>query len=88
LRYLHEARFNGQSHDYVPDFVARLKNGRESFLILETKGYDPLKEIKRQAALRWVSAVNAEGTFGRWRYSVVPGPEGVPAAIEQSLADH
>src|SRR5439155_25889549 len=38
IPYLH----NGQPHDYVPDFLVRLrrKGGGEIRLILETKGYD------------------------------------------------
>jgi len=65
---------NGQPHDYVPDFLIRLKrqNGGDPInLILETKGYDPLREIKSQAAERWVSAVNAEGSYGSWAYRQV-----------------
>jgi hypothetical protein len=37
-------------HDYVPDFVARLSTEPPLFLILETKGYDPLTDIKQAAA--------------------------------------
>ena len=33
-------------------------------LILETKGYDPLAEIKEQAAGRWIAAVNATANTG------------------------
>lgn len=35
---------DGQQHDYIPDFIIRLDNGVH--LILETKGYDPLDEVK------------------------------------------
>jgi len=35
-------------HDYMPDFIVRLKNGIH--LIVETKGYDPRAEVKRAAA--------------------------------------
>lgn len=55
----------GQMHDYVPDFLVRLKSDPPQHLILETKGYDPLEEVKRAAAERWVTAVNADGTFGQ-----------------------
>jgi type III restriction enzyme len=65
--YLH----NGQPHDYLADFIIQLETVGESYLILETKGYDPLKEIKAQAAWRWVRAVNREGSFGQWSYEVV-----------------
>lgn len=64
--YLH----NGQMHDYVPDFIVRLKADPVSYVILETKGYDPLEDVKRAAADRWVSAVNTDGNHGKWRYAV------------------
>jgi type III restriction enzyme len=66
IPYLH----NGQGHEYVPDFVVRLKTDPPRHLILETKGFDPLEEVKRAAAERWVSAVNADGSYGRWIYAV------------------
>ena len=66
IPYLH----NGQMHDYVPDFIVRLKSDSPRHLILETKGYDPLEEVKHAAAERWVSAVNEDGTFGRWEYAI------------------
>lgn len=64
IPYVH----NGRPHDYQPDFVVRLKGG--SHLIVETKGFDELAEVKAAAAERWVSAVNADGRFGRWRYAM------------------
>jgi len=67
---------NGQPHDDVPDFMVRLKaEGPPSHLILETKGYDPLEEVKRAAAERWVAAVNADGRYGVWQYAVARRPE-------------
>jgi type III restriction enzyme len=67
IPYLH----NGQMHDYEPDFLVRLKGDSNRHLILETKGYDPLAEIKTQAAKRWVAAVNADGRYGRWVFRMV-----------------
>jgi type III restriction enzyme len=64
IPYLH----NGQLHNYVPDFIVRLDNGVH--LVLETKGHDLLEDVKTQAAERWVRAVNAEGSFGEWRYAI------------------
>jgi len=66
IPYIH----NGQPHDYVPDFIARLKTEPPISLILETKGFDPLEDVKRQAAERWVAAVNAEGSYGQWSYRI------------------
>ena len=42
IPYLH----NGQDHDYYPDFIIRLKCDPPLHLVLETKGYDPLEEVK------------------------------------------
>jgi type III restriction enzyme len=67
IPYLH----NGEMHDYEPDFIIRLKVDPPLNVILETKGYDPLKDVKRQAAERWVAAVNADGRHGRWSYELV-----------------
>src|SRR5690606_18286190 len=64
IPYLH----NGQPHDYVPDFIVRMKDG--THLIVETKGFDDLADVKRAAAERWVNAVNADGQFGKWRYAM------------------
>lgn len=65
IPYLH----NGQQHNYIPDFIIRLQQGVH--LILETKGYDELEEVKGQAAGRWTNAVNADGAHGVWFYEVV-----------------
>lgn len=76
--YLH----NGQMHDYVPDFIVRLNADPPRHLILETKGYDPLEEVKRAAAERWVSAVNADGTFGQWAYAIAKKVSDVPKILK------
>jgi type III restriction enzyme len=63
--------YNGEMHDFVPDFIVRMNGGAESRrinLVLETKGYDPLREVKEAAAARWVNAVNADGRFGTWLF--------------------
>jgi len=70
---------NGQAHDYIPDFIVRLDNGVH--LILETKGYDPQEEVKAAAAQRWVDAVNAEGSFGEWRYAIARNPNEIPSIV-------
>jgi type III restriction enzyme len=63
--YMH----NGEMHDFIPDFIVRIDSeGSPLNLVLETKGYDPLREIKEAAAHRWVNAVNADGRFGAWMF--------------------
>jgi type III restriction enzyme len=51
---------------------------------LETKGHDELAEVKVAAAYRWVDAVNAEGSFGRWDYAIAYNPNDVPDLIDQA----
>lgn len=78
IPYLH----NGQMHDYVPDFIVRVKGDVPKCLILEIKGYDPLEDVKCAAAERWVAAVNAEGSYGAWSYAIAKRPADVPGAID------
>ena len=80
IPYLH----NGQMHDYMPDFIVRLKTDPPIHLVLETKGFDPLEEVKRAAAERWVNAVNAEGTYGMWKYALAHKPTQVSLIISEA----
>jgi type III restriction enzyme len=73
---------NGEPHDYVPDFLIRLRGESRRQLIMETKGYDPLEEVKAAAARRWVDAVNADGRYGRWDYRIVHGPAEVRGVLD------
>jgi len=83
IPYVH----NGQTHDYVPDFIARLKTDspdRARYLVLEVKGFDPLEQVKGAAAKRWVAAVNADGRYGQWSYHIARKPEAVERCIEEA----
>ena len=62
----------------------RLAGDAERYLILETKGYDPLEEVKSQAAQRWVRAVNADGGFGTWDYAMVSDMGKVGEAVSRA----
>jgi type III restriction enzyme len=79
IPYLH----NGQNHEYQPDFIVRLISGEH--LIVETKGFDDLADVKAAAAERWVAAVNADGQFGRWRYELARSVRAVRECLDQSL---
>ncbi len=81
IPYLH----NGQPHDYVPDFIVRLKTDPVVHLILETKGFDDLADVKAAAAERWIAAVNAEGSHGVWRYALARKMEEVRGLLERRL---
>jgi type III restriction enzyme len=80
---------NGQTHDYVPDFIVRLvsEGSIPRHVILETKGFDPLEGVKGAAAERWVKAVNSDGQFGHWQYAVARRPEEVKSCLDAAV-DH
>ena len=77
IPYLHASG----GHEYTPDFIILLGNGIH--LILETKGYDELEEVKAQAAERWVAAVNADGRYGEWRYAIAHEMNKVAALLDE-----
>ena len=78
IPYIH----NGQPHDYVPDFIVRMNGDRTLHLIIETKGFDDLAEVKAAAAQRWVEAVNADGRLGTWRYSLARAVDDVRRTLD------
>ena len=76
---------DGRDHDYVPDFIVRIKGEAPLHLILETKGYETDQDkLKAAAAQRWVAAVNADGSYGKWIYRVVRKPEEVPNVLSEA----
>lgn len=78
--------YTGQEHDYLPDFIISLGIEHEAYLILETKGRpDEHKADKAAGARRWVNAVNADGRYGSWDYTVVENPSQVSKAIEDAF---
>jgi type III restriction enzyme len=86
--YVHE----GRTHQYVPDFLARLVTGprdAERTLIIDVSG--ALKSpgpaaAKADAARRqWCAAVNSWGAFGRWGYVEVPRPAAAGPLIGEAI---
>ncbi len=66
--------FAGQTHQYEPDFIVRLRRNDGSLLnvVLEVKGQTDNKTGAKEAgARRWIDAVNSWGRLGQWRYEVV-----------------
>jgi type III restriction enzyme len=70
----------------VPDVIIRLRGEPTRHLILEAKGFDPLMEVKQQAAMRWFNAVNADSSYGNWDYARARQPEEVRTCIEKSAS--
>ena len=66
--------FAGQTHQYEPDFIVRLRRDDGSLLnlVLEVKGQnDNRTGAKEAGAHRWIDAANNWGRLGQWRYEVV-----------------
>jgi type III restriction enzyme len=77
---------NGENHDYIPDFIIRFNTPQLNYLILETKGYDLLRDVKKQAAIRWCHAVNANVKHGYWQYAMT-GLKEVRQLIDEAAAN-
>ena len=75
---------NGEDHDYIPDFIIRFKTPTLSYFILETKGWDPLRDVKKAAAMRWCDAINADGKYGYWQYAMT-GLNNVRQLIDEAI---
>lgn len=59
----------GVSRHYRPDFLVKLIDG--STLLLEAKGVaDEKDDAKATAARRWVEAVNAWNSLGKWTHAI------------------
>lgn len=68
-------------HDYVPDFIIRLNVDPPCYLIPRSS-----KNVNGAATERWVAAVKADGSYGKWTYAVAKRMSDVPAIIDQVLA--
>jgi type III restriction enzyme len=45
-----------------------------------------LEKIKKAAAERWVSAVNADGKFGQWVYRLTKAPTEIPGILGELVS--
>jgi type III restriction enzyme len=71
--------YEGEAHQYIPDFLVRLKiadGGEPLTLIIEVSGEPrPEKAAKVETARAlWVPAVNNHGGFGRWGFLEISDP--------------
>jgi type III restriction enzyme len=77
--------YRGVVRKYRPDFLVRLKSG--DMLVLETKGQDTEQDkVKRRYLDEWAEAVNAHGTFGRWRAAVAKNPSEIRDILKMLAA--
>ena len=78
--------YEGAMHNYIPDYIIRLKldDTSEANLILEVKGFeDEQDRAKKAAAQRWVEAVNHHGGFGKWALRECRSPYTLPKILEK-----
>ncbi len=83
--------FQGDQHNYTPDFIVRIDDGRGPTdplnLILEVTGEkDGKKEAKVPTAKTlWVPAVNSAGDWGRWAFIEIRDPWNARNEIRAAL---
>jgi type III restriction enzyme len=94
IPYVHQ----GRSHEYIPDFLVRLKTeptDQDRTLIIEVSGGlkspGPRAAKAETARNQWCRAVNNYGEYGRWGYVEVRNPLAdaglLDDAIENLYAD-
>jgi type III restriction enzyme len=79
---------DGMRHEYLPDFIVRLVGDLARYVIVETKGHDPMADVKRAAAERWVRAVNADDKWGQWYYRLIYQPADLPQHLLDLCTKH
>lgn len=93
IPYVHE----GQSHDYVPDFLVRLERAEgedfDRILVVEVSGgqksaHSPgsVKVKATTARDSWCTAVNNHGGFGRWGYVEITDPTSIKPDMDAAVA--
>ena len=78
--------YEGAMHNYIPDYIIRLRldDISEVNLILEIKGFeDEQDRAKKAAARRWIEAVNNHGGFGKWALRECRSPYTLPKILEK-----
>ncbi len=82
---------NGEEHNYIPDFIARIKDGNGKTdllnLIIEVTGEKERDKEAKVGTARalWVPAVNNHGGFGRWAFVEINDPWDAMSAIRNAL---
>ena len=86
--------FEGEESNYRPDFIVRIKDGKEGDncenplnLLIEVTGQRDKKKAAKVSTARnlWVPAVNNYGEFGRWAFMETRDPWNVENEIRTLL---
>ncbi len=82
---------NGEEHQYHPDFIAVLDDGRGALdplnLIVEVTGEKKKEKAAKVMTARtlWVPAVNNHGALGRWGFIEIADPWDAESTIRGSI---
>jgi type III restriction enzyme len=80
---------NGEEKNYIPDFIARIDDGKEDLLnlIVEVSGENRKDKAAKTATARnlWVPAINNDGNFGRWQFIEITDPWDAKNVINAAL---
>ncbi len=84
---------NGDSHNYIPDFIVRLNDGQGPAdplnLMIEVTGKRDAKKASKVSTARtlWVPAVNNHGSFGRWAFIEISDPWDAKKVITAAMSE-
>ncbi len=82
----------GEEHQYVPDFIARVRDGGPDLLnlVIEVSGEakkDKAAKVQTARTL-WIPAVNNHGGFGRWSFVEITDPWDAKGAVLARLVQN
>jgi type III restriction enzyme len=83
----------GRSHQYIPDFLVRLKSRDADepmrTLIVEVSGTLKNRNVTAEKANTtrdlWLRAINAHGGFGRWGYAELTDPRAFRVGLAEAI---
>jgi type III restriction enzyme len=92
LGFLVPYTLNGEEHNYMPDFIVRIKDGHGDEdvlnLIVEVSGEARKDKAAKAATARtlWIPAINNHGGFGRWQFIEISDPWDAKNTIRSILS--
>lgn len=78
---------NGEEHQYHPDFIVHIEDGKGSAdplnLVVEVTGEKKKDKVAKVSTARdlWIPAVNSHGGFGRWAFVEIADPWNAATSI-------
>lgn len=82
---------NGEEKNYIPDFIAKVRDGQSDLLnlIVEVSGEKKKDKAAKVATARnlWVPAVNNHGGYGRWAFLEISDPWDAERTMQAFIAN-